>query len=568
MTALVRKDFILMEELNKTIVQSLASSFALDFLLFEDKKGGDVATVHNVREHFRGDSSIHLSDSTKQEYASRGDYKPVKQDGNGQIVKDKKGNPIKVDLYHTHSNYIERGRADKKLHQEGKLHDVYRNNNMAYNEGRQLDHIISSHEVHNDPGRVLAGLTGSDIANKNTNFQSTHSYINNLKSAHSMDKFLNEVVPNTIETKKVNIQNDQRKLSSMPNKTKEQQHKKRQLEDKIAKEKSHLETLESLDHEAMHKADADARKYYNQQINIEYYTSSKFIKNTGYESAKSGIKMGIRQALGIILAEVWFELKEHVPALFKDAQDNFTLELFLERIQLLAKNIWSRIKLRFKDLIEEFKNGAMAGAISSITTTILNIFFTTQKLLGRLIRETWSSLVSAAKLLFINPNKLPAGDLTREVIRILSTGVSVAMGVILNGHLANVMTFPFGTEIAAFLSAVATGLMTLGVTYFLDHSEIMRKVWSFLNQYKSEAKITLEYFQNVNKELDRFLVELTALEFNLSIAEMSHFTDSLESFSCEYEKCFVLAKEVERRGIELPFKAGDIESTRSWLKKL
>ncbi|KLV03665.1 ATPase, partial [Photobacterium aquae] len=335
-----------------------------------------------------------------------------------------------------------------------------------------------------------------------------------------------------------------------------------------AKEKRHLETLESLDHEAMHKADAKARKHYNQQINIEYYTSSKFIKSTGYESAKSGIKMGIRQALGLVFAEIWFELKEHVPALFKDAQDNFTLELFLDRMQSLAKDIWSRIKLRFKDLIEEFKNGAMAGVLSSITTTILNIFFTTQKLLGRLIRETWSSLVSAAKLLFLNPNKLPAGDLAREVTRILSTGIAVAMGVILNGHLANVMTFPFGTEIAAFLSAVATGLMTLGITYFLDHSEIMQKVWNFLNQYKSEAKRTLEYFQKVNQELDRFLIELSSLEFNLSVSEMSQFINNLESFSCEYERCFVLANEVERRGIALPFEAGNIESTRSWLKKL
>ncbi|KLV03644.1 ATPase, partial [Photobacterium aquae] len=231
MTALVRKDFVLMEELNKTVVQSLVSSFALDFLLFEDKKGGDVATIHNVREYHNGDSSIHISDKIKLEYENRGDYKPVKRDSNGEVVKDKNGNPVKVDLYHTHQNYIEQGRADKKLHQEGKLHDVYRGKTMAQNENRQTDHIISSHEVHNDPGRVLAGLTGSDIANQNTNFQSTHSYINNLKSAHSMDKFLNEIVPKTIEAKKISIQNNQHKLTSMPNKTKEEQHKKRQLED-------------------------------------------------------------------------------------------------------------------------------------------------------------------------------------------------------------------------------------------------------------------------------------------------------------------------------------------------
>ena len=568
MSALVRKDFVLMEELNKTVIQSLVSSFALDFLLFEDKKGGEVPTVHNVREYHYGDASIHLSDKTKREYANKGDYKPIKYDANSNVVLNKKGQPIKEDLYHSHSNYIERGKADKKQQMEGTLHDVYRDQTIALQENRQLDHIISSHEVHKDAGRVLAGLSGVELANQNTNFQSTHSYINNLKSAHTMDAFLNDVVPNTIAKKQANIQTNEQVLASMPAATKEQQHKKREQEAKIAKEKGHIEALESINSEKMREADEKARSTYNQQVNIEYYCSSKFIKSTGYELGKVGLKMGVRQALGLLLAEVWFELKEHVPALFKDAQNNFTLELFLDRIQSLGKDIWSRIKLRFKDLIEEFKNGVMAGVLSSITTTILNIFFTTQKLLGRLIRETWSSLVSAAKLLFLNPNKLPASDLAREVIRILSVGVAVAMGVVLNGHLASVMTFPFGTEIAAVLSAVATGLMTLGITYFLDHSELMQKVWNFLDQYKSEAKKTLEYFQKVNQELDRYLLKLSSLEFNLCTSEMSQFTASLESFIFEYERCYVLAKEVKRRGIELPFEAGNIESTRRWLKKL
>ncbi|EOL5892086.1 hypothetical protein ACW0KP_001303 [Providencia stuartii] len=37
------------KEVNDTIVQSLVTSFGLDFLLLKDKKGGDVDTVHNVR---------------------------------------------------------------------------------------------------------------------------------------------------------------------------------------------------------------------------------------------------------------------------------------------------------------------------------------------------------------------------------------------------------------------------------------------------------------------------------------------------------------------------------------
>lgn len=550
MSISVNKDFVLTEELNKTIVQSLVSSFALDFLLFEDKKGGDVATIHNVRQHQKGESDIQLSEQVKHEYQN-------------EINKgyDSKG-------YHSDPNYVNRGKDDKRLHRDGWLDDTYRNQIMGKGEKRQLDHVISSHEVHSDAGRVLAGLDGISLANQDTNFQSTHSYINNLKSAHSMDEFLNEVVPRTVEKKKSSVEKNKEKLDSMPTSTKEERHKKRELEEKIVKDQEHIDVLESMDAEKMREVDEKARKAYNKQINIAYYSSSKFLKNTAQESVKSGFKMGMRQAVGLVLAEVWFELKEHLPSIFKKLKGSFSLDSFLVQIKQLFSDIWGRIKSRFKDVIEEFKSGALAGALSSLSTTIMNIFFTTQKLLSRLVREMWSSLVAAAKAIFFNPHNLSAGDLTREIIKILSTGVAVAMGVILNQHLATVMTFPLGTELASFISAVATGLMTLGMTYFLDHSDLMQKVWKYLDRFKSEARRTLEYFQKVNEELDRYLVELSALEFNMSPNEMKRFSDSLESISCEYEKGLVLSREIERRNIELPFEENNIQSTRNWLKSL
>ncbi|MBO0217469.1 ATPase, partial [Vibrio sp. Vb2880] len=59
--------FALVDELNKTVTKSLVRTFGLDFLLFEDKKGGDVATVHNVRHHQKGDAEIYVSKSVQPE---------------------------------------------------------------------------------------------------------------------------------------------------------------------------------------------------------------------------------------------------------------------------------------------------------------------------------------------------------------------------------------------------------------------------------------------------------------------------------------------------------------------
>jgi hypothetical protein len=44
------KTFDWSDEINQVVTKSLVTTFGLDFLLFEDKKGGDVDTINNVRQ--------------------------------------------------------------------------------------------------------------------------------------------------------------------------------------------------------------------------------------------------------------------------------------------------------------------------------------------------------------------------------------------------------------------------------------------------------------------------------------------------------------------------------------
>ena len=78
-------------------------------------------------------------------------------------------------------------------YQNGDLHDAYRNQSMGLNEKRDLDHVISAKEIHDDRGRVLAGLDGAELANQSSNLQSTHFSINRSKKATCCDDFLNEL---------------------------------------------------------------------------------------------------------------------------------------------------------------------------------------------------------------------------------------------------------------------------------------------------------------------------------------------------------------------------------------
>ncbi|OEJ07312.1 hypothetical protein BHE89_17500 [Shigella sp. FC1967] len=96
----------------------------------------------------------------------------------------------------------------------------------------------------------------------------------------------------------------------------------------------------------------------------------------------------------------------------------------------------------------------------------------------------------------------------------------------------------------------------------------MQRVWNFLNKFRDKYELTLEYYQNVNRELDRYLEELTKLEFNFNIIEMQQFVTSLQNTNSEFERKLILNNEIKRNNIELPFDANDDNAFGGWLNSL
>ena len=528
------------KELEKTVVNSLTTTFGLDFLLFKDKVGGDVDTIQNVRKN------IYATDASRQKYEQRGDYDST--------------------AYHSHKNFIETGRREKAAHQSGNLHDAYRNQSMGLNEKRDLDHVIAAKEIHDDRGRVLAGLDGAELANQSSNLQSTHFSINRSKKATCCDDFLNEL-PGKIEIYENNLKKDQERLAALPRVTPEQIHKVNELEAKIRKDKNKIDALKSVDAEEMRKKDEEARDKYDSEINRKYYGGSKFVVSAASAAGISGLKMGTRQMLGLIMAEIWFELRDQIPEILENLKQKFSFDKFIEHIKNTLQGIWHRVQKRFNDFLMAFKEGAFAGVMSSVTTTIFNIFATTQKMAIKIIREIWGQLVKAFKLIFFNPDQLGFVDLCRAVVGILSAAAGVAVGSLVHAQLVPILSFPFGAELAAFAGALVTGLITLGFTYFLLHSEMAKKMWDFAESIMPHAG-TVKKYQAINAELDRYLTELTRIEFNLDPEELAVFSRDLASCTDEMQRGLVIKEEITRRGIELPYEIGNPASTRKWLASL
>jgi len=538
-TDMSSKTFDWSEEINQVVTKSLVTTFGLDFLLFEDKKGGDVDTIQNVRQ------DIWATKAEKIKYENREKYDSA--------------------AYHQHHNYIQKGRNDKQTQENGTLKDKYRKDkNLSKGQNRDLDHVISAHEIHNDAGRMLAGLDGVALANQDSNLSSTSSSINRTKKQHSVDKFLDNL-PETISNREIELSKLNQKLHGMPQSTPQERHEFQQVQDKIRKKQQSLDELKQVDSESMKKVDEKARAETEKQIN-SYYQSTKFFKASLTSAGIAGLKMGLRETLGLILAEIWFEIKAAIPSIYvKYKTVEFRIKNFLGDLKDTVLNIIERVKQRFKDVVSSFRDATISGVFASLSTTVLNIFLTTTKFWGKIIRETWLNLIKVMKMVFFNPENLSTGELTKATFKILSASIGIIVGMLMHEGLAALNSMPLGNLVVDFASALTSGIVILALNYFIEQSEIMQKFWSYLDQVKTKYEKILDNFREINKELDQYILQLTQLEFGLNIDEISVFTEQLNSANSELERNIVLKKEIEKQEIKLPFEMGNSESTRSWL---
>ena len=158
------------EQYERVVIQSLITSFGLDFLV-RDQHGGDVDTIHNVRQIGKDEQMKYKNKRNEEAYNNRGDY-------NSKI-------------YHSHPNYIKTNAKYSTQRKEGTLIDGYTGEKLDPKISHDLDHIVSAKEIHEDRGRVLSGLKGEDLANDpETNLTPTNYHTNRSKKQKSMDEYL------------------------------------------------------------------------------------------------------------------------------------------------------------------------------------------------------------------------------------------------------------------------------------------------------------------------------------------------------------------------------------------
>lgn len=410
--------------------------------------------------------------------------------------------------YHSNKTYIEKNREISYKKREGSLVDEYTLKIIPKNGKSDLDHVISAKEIHDDSKRVLSGLSGIDLANSNENLKVTNPHTNRTKKADSMEQFLNKYGNEYSEVQKSN----------------------------------------------MREKDINARKSYETKLEKAYYSSSKF-KNDVVAAAKDvGIKMGFKQVLGFVFAEVWFSVKEE----FNNLRDPFNFTELFVTINNGISNGFEKAKEKYKELLDKFQDGVVAGAFSSLTTTLCNIFVTTSQNTVKIIRQTYASLVQAAKILFLNPENLPFGKRMCAVVKILATGASIVVGTIVSDAIGKTTIgtmSTIGDVIKNFCGTLVTGIMSCSLLYFFDRSDIMKKLISTLDKIHT-LSTDVNYFYKQAEYFERYAANLMKIDLKKFQEETKmyySFALNIETVKDEKELNYMLKNILSTIGVQIPW---------------
>lgn len=501
------------------IVQSLITSFGLDFI--QDQHGGDVDTIHNVRQIGKDPKMHYKNAQNATDYAKRGAYDSRK--------------------YHQDSRYIAINRKMSESKKNGTLTDAYTGKKVARNAKMDLDHVISAKEIHDDPGRILAGTKGTDLANTKDNLKPTDRSINRSMQAKDKEEYLQTWAEKGPQ-RQARINELQAKSS---------------LSDKERKELNKLEKQEEINPNKVRAEEQHARKAYDRQVALDYYTSSKFLTATVKGAGSLGAKMGLRQAAGLVLYEVWAAAKAELQALAPGK----SLKDMLEAVANGIKKGFANAKEKYREILAKFGEGFLAGALSSLTTTICNIFFTTAKNVVKSIRQIYASVVQAGKVLLFNPDNLELGERIKTATVILATGASVLVGSAVGELIATtpIAATPIGPTVITFCSSLVSGLLSCTLLIFLDRSDFINKLidkfYLGLQEVVADYKAAADAFEELAAELS----QIDIASFRAETARYQQLALKIETAKSEAELNTILLAAYKTFDIKIPWK-GDFDS--------
>lgn len=428
----------LFQDCRKRVIESIITPLGLGkFVSMYDRVGGNVDTIHNSRQIGEDGNPIG-TEKFKKKYAERGEYDSNK--------------------YHSDPQYKNANRDKKNKRDQGRLNDDYSGEKILPNQPYDQDHVISAKEIHDDGGAVLSGLKGVELANDDSNLKATNRAINRNKGAQPMSDFVLK-----LEKTRVQRQTEIRELKSKPD-----------LTDQEQKKLEKLETCESADVELMMKADEIARNQYNKKINQTYYSSKEFCLDLTKTSAIEGVRIGIKQAIGLLLVDLSNALLDELIDSYRHGFiDGVQSESLIKSIKMRLQKVANVVITRWKNIVVAFKDGALSGMLSNIITTLINTFLTTAKNIVRIIREGAFVLVRAVKIILFPPKEMSIEESWDAALKLIVSSSFTLGGIVIEEYFTKAFISvawlgPFTSTLSVICAGILTGVATSYALYTID----------------------------------------------------------------------------------------------------
>ena len=482
----------LFQEYERVILDSLLQTFGLDFII-QDQYGGDVDTIRNLEQVGKNPEMRIKNADTRAKYENRGEYDSHK--------------------YHSDKNYIETNRNISKTRKESGVKDAYTGETLR--DSHDLDHIISAKEIHDNAAVYATSLDPVSLANSEDNLVPTIATVNRSKGAKNPEQFVSEW-----EKTRPMRQEKIKELRSKAN-----------LTDKEKKQLKKYEELEKLKPEEVKRLYHKSKKAMTNKLNKDYYTSSKFIGDTAKAAVSLGGKTALKQAIGFVLLEVWYAVKHRISKCNADSMKKFFSEI-IEGI----KTGFSNAKNKYKEMIAKIKDGFLSGIISSLMTTLTNMFTTMLQGTVKILRYAGSALVQAFKVLFFDKHSTWQEKI-HGVLVILATSASTIVGTMVGNYLStNVGQIPIvGELLVTFIQVFLSGTLSCTLIYFIDKWEIAQKIYKFIAALDVNLFAeSVEYMKQQVAMYEAYVSELLKIDIETIVKETK-----------KYEKVLTILRETD-----------------------
>lgn len=486
-----------------TILHNIVTSFGLDFLV-TDNPGGDVDTIHGVRE-----TGTYKNPYNADSYENRGSYNQIEYHHNDAYDST-------IRLARESQSFIDDAYVPGNRIFYGKASSLRKSSDLGTNQRANLDHVISAKEIHDDPGRVLAEMDGVQLANEPDNLRFTNEHLNKSMGSKSIEEY---------------VRWREEKGDPLPTEVKE----------KMLQENKH------------------AREAYEKRIADAYYSSDKFLLDAANAAMNRGLEMGLRQVLGFVFIEIWFACEDNIKSLPAGVS-------FKECSIAIANGIkagFDQSCRKYKTLLSQFGQGFTAGALASLTTTLINIFITTDKNTARYIREGYTTIVQVGDILLINPDDLLLGNQLKSATVALATGASIIAGTAVGNKIALTplgQNSQVGYIVQNFCGAMVSGLISCTFLVLIDRSAFISNLIERMDQYGT--------IDHEIHETSSAFIELAAQISDYDITSFQESVDLIKSksslllYASDDEVHEILMDTMDQLNIPLPWE-GDFDSFMS-----